>query len=79
MDTGIMGAGAAIKTAAEKRFGAVARPAAIILRHGHFDHGGALEGLVEAWGTPAYAPILEHPYLTGEASYMKATRTWVGD
>jgi len=46
IDAGIMGAKTAIKSAAEKRFGADARPAAIILTHGHFDHVGALEGLV---------------------------------
>lgn len=69
IDAGIMGAKAAIKSAAEKRFGAGARPAAIILTHGHFDHVGALEGLIEDWDTPVYAHPLEHPYLTGKASY----------
>ncbi len=69
IDTGIMGARAAIKAAAEKRFGTGARPAAIVLTHGHFDHVGALEGLVEEWDMPVYAHPLEHPYLTGTASY----------
>ena len=69
IDAGIMGAGFAIKAAARKRFGPDARPAAIILTHGHFDHVGALEGLVEDWDTPVYAHPLEHPYLAGKASY----------
>ena len=42
VDTGIPGSGDAIKKAAEALFGPGARPQAIILTHGHFDHAGAL-------------------------------------
>lgn len=69
IDAGIKGAKNAIKSAAEKRFGVGSRPAAVILTHGHFDHVGALEGLVQDWDMPVYAHPLELPYLTGKASY----------
>lgn len=58
-----------IKHAAEARFGAGARPSAIILTHGHFDHIGSVEDLMEQWDVPVYAHPLEMPYLTGERSY----------
>lgn len=69
IDTGVLGGKSSIKSAVEKRFGAGARPAAIVLTHGHFDHVGALEDLADDWGVPVYAHPLEHPYLTGEAAY----------
>ena len=69
VDAGIMGARSAITAAAEKRFGVGARPAAMILTHGHFDHVGTLEDLADEWSAPVYAHPLEHPYLTGRASY----------
>lgn len=69
IDTGVPGTKALIKSAAEARFGAGARPAAIVLTHGHFDHVGALEDLAAEWDVPVYAHELEHPYLDGSASY----------
>lgn len=69
VDAGVFGGKASIKSAAESRFGADARPAAIVLTHGHFDHVGALEDLAHEWDVPVYAHSLEHPYLTGEAAY----------
>jgi glyoxylase-like metal-dependent hydrolase (beta-lactamase superfamily II) len=41
IDAGIMGSANAIAGAAEKRFGQDARPAAIVMTHGHCDHVGA--------------------------------------
>ncbi|MDB5414519.1 MAG: hypothetical protein JWR10_2854 [Rubritepida sp.] len=69
VDAGIPGTKAMITRAAEARFGAGARPAAILLTHGHFDHVGVLESLAEEWDAPVFAHPLEHPYLTGTASY----------
>jgi glyoxylase-like metal-dependent hydrolase (beta-lactamase superfamily II) len=65
-----IGPGAArILEVAAERFGDDARPAAIILTHGHFDHIGALETLLGIWDVPVYAHALELPFLTGRADY----------
>jgi glyoxylase-like metal-dependent hydrolase (beta-lactamase superfamily II) len=69
IDTGIIGAQSKIVDAAAARFGPEARPLAIVQTHGHFDHVGALEELSEKWDVPVYAHELEHPYLSGKASY----------
>jgi glyoxylase-like metal-dependent hydrolase (beta-lactamase superfamily II) len=72
VDAGVGGAGAAtaIARAAASRFGGEeARPAAIVMTHGHFDHVGALEELAERWDAPVYAHEAELPYLDGRASY----------
>jgi glyoxylase-like metal-dependent hydrolase (beta-lactamase superfamily II) len=69
IDAGVMGSMSAIEKAAKERFGPGARPAAIVLTHGHFDHVGVLEDLAEKWDVPVYAHVLEAPYLNGSASY----------
>jgi glyoxylase-like metal-dependent hydrolase (beta-lactamase superfamily II) len=69
IDAGVFGTMNLITSAAEERFGKGARPAAIILTHGHFDHVGVLEDLVELWDAPVYAHELERHYLDGSASY----------
>lgn len=69
IDTGVVGTGPLIVSAAAERFGSGARPAAIILTHGHFDHVGALKDLAERWDAPVYAHRLERPYLDGRAAY----------
>jgi len=69
VDAGIHGTRGFIAQAAEQRFGKGARPALILMTHGHFDHVGALEGLAEEWDAPVYAHPLERPYLDGTASY----------
>jgi glyoxylase-like metal-dependent hydrolase (beta-lactamase superfamily II) len=69
MDAGLVGTKSLIKSAAAERFGSDARPAAIIMTHGHFDHVGALEDLADEWDAPVYAHQLELPYLNGRASY----------
>jgi glyoxylase-like metal-dependent hydrolase (beta-lactamase superfamily II) len=68
IDAGVMGSAGAIAKAAE-RFGEGARPSAIVMTHGHFDHFGALEELAEKWDVPVYAHELEAPYLNGSAAY----------
>jgi len=69
VDAGVMGGKRAITAAAEARFGAGARPSAIVLTHGHFDHVGVLEDLAAEWDVPVYAHALERPYLDGSAAY----------
>ena len=69
VDAGVIGTRGLIETAAAARFGPGARPSAIVLTHGHFDHVGALEHLAAAWDVPVYAHPLEHPYLDGRAAY----------
>lgn len=68
IDAGLPSSHTSILEAAKKRFGA-ARPAAIILTHGHFDHVGALRALLSHWDVPVFAHRLELPYLTGRSSY----------
>lgn len=69
LDTGLPGRAEQIMTAAAARFGAEAKPEAIILTHGHFDHAGSAAKLAEAWEVPIYAHALELPYLNGTSSY----------
>lgn len=69
IDAGLPGSATWILGAVEERFGPRARPAAIVLTHGHFDHVGALHALLEKWDVPVYAHRLELPYLTGRSAY----------
>jgi glyoxylase-like metal-dependent hydrolase (beta-lactamase superfamily II) len=69
VDAGVYGTASLIVDAAKERFGPDARPAAIILTHGHFDHVGALKELAERWDAPIFAHPLEFPYLDGRSAY----------
>jgi glyoxylase-like metal-dependent hydrolase (beta-lactamase superfamily II) len=69
IDAGLPGTAGIIASAAAGRFGADARPAAIIMTHGHFDHVGALRELAERWDAPVFAHPLELPFLNGSESY----------
>jgi glyoxylase-like metal-dependent hydrolase (beta-lactamase superfamily II) len=69
VDAGLSMGAAQILDVAAARFGADARPAAIVLTHGHFDHVGALDALLRVWDVPVYAHTLELPFLTGRADY----------
>ena len=69
IDTGMPNSRNEILRAAVARFGGGARPKAILLTHGHFDHVGSAVELAEHWQVPVYAHELEMPYLTGEQRY----------
>ena len=69
VDAGLPGTADAIAEAAAERFGEGARPAAIVLTHGHFDHAGALEDLAARWDAPVWAHAAEHPFLDGSTAY----------
>ncbi len=72
IDAGIAGARGTIERHAARRFGEDARPAAIILTHGHFDHIGALEDLAEMWDAPVCAHPAEVPFLSRRQAYPPA-------
>ena len=78
VDTGLPRTAALTKAAAESRFGAGARPEAIVLTHGHFDHAGSALALARDWDVPIYAHDLELPYLTGRSDYAPADPTMGG-
>jgi glyoxylase-like metal-dependent hydrolase (beta-lactamase superfamily II) len=69
VDCGLRGYADAIRRAAEAYVGGSRPPHAIVLTHGHFDHVGSLDALLESWDVPVFAHPLEAPYLTGGSSY----------
>jgi glyoxylase-like metal-dependent hydrolase (beta-lactamase superfamily II) len=70
IDTGLYLSANKIKHWADSHFGHGAKPEAIVLTHGHFDHVGSIKDLLLAWNdVPVYAHPDEFPYLTGQAKY----------
>ena len=69
VDAGMPLTGWRIKNYAETLYGKGAKPSAIVLTHGHFDHAGSALDLAETWNVPVYANRLEMPYLTGKSDY----------
>ncbi len=69
VDTGMKSSYAKIKNLIAEAIEPDARPQAIIMTHGHFDHRGSLQQLADEWQVPVYCHHMEVPYLTGKASY----------
>lgn len=69
VDTGLENSDEYILQTCEKRFGKDRRPQSIILTHGHFDHVGSLQKLINAWNVPVYVHPLEIDYVTGKRDY----------
>ena len=69
IDAGLKSSAPKIRRMAEHLFGKDAKPVAIFLTHGHFDHTGSLARLAEEWDVPVYCHYLELPYLSGKSSY----------
>ncbi|KQS26797.1 MBL fold metallo-hydrolase [Dyadobacter sp. Leaf189] len=69
IDAGLKTGYGKIKKMVGDLFGENARPSAILLTHGHFDHTGSLKKLAEEWDVPVYAHYLELPYLQGKSAY----------
>lgn len=69
VDTGTSTSASTIIKTVKERFGSDAKPGAILLTHGHFDHVGAIFDLLKIWDVPVYAHEDELPYLTGRADY----------
>jgi glyoxylase-like metal-dependent hydrolase (beta-lactamase superfamily II) len=78
VDAGMPNSHEEIIAEAESRFGENARPQAIILTHGHFDHVGSIVELVRHWDVFVYAHERELPYLNGTRDYPPADPTVEG-
>ncbi len=69
VDTGLPGSAPLVRRAVAERFGDDARPEAIVLTHGHFDHAGSALALADGWDVEIYAHALELPYLDGRSDF----------
>ena len=69
VDTGTPHSAKKIVNAAEDRYGYGAKPEAILLTHGHFDHSGSARELAEHWNVPIYVHPLDIPFVTGRSAY----------
>lgn len=70
VDTGLIHCADFIQETVERHFGRDARPHAIILTHGHFDHVGTVITLANRWDVRVFCHPLEMPYLTGQREYL---------
>lgn len=74
IDAGVTGSRPTIEQAAALRFDAGARPAAIVLTHGHFDHVGAVEELAAVWDAPSMPIRSSTPISTARAPTRRPIR-----
>lgn len=77
-DTGLPRSATLIRRVVAGHYGAGARPEAIVLTHGHFDHAGVALDLATGWDVPIYAHPLEMPYLRGKSDYPPQDPTMGG-
>lgn len=70
VDTGLAHSAEKIIEEAQRLYGELCPPQAIILTHGHFDHIGSVARLSDYWRVPVFAHRLELPYLTGKKNYL---------
>lgn len=75
VDTGMAGTSALVKLAVAARYGAEAKPRAILLTHAHVDHVGNAKTLAEAYDVPVYVHPQEKPYVTGKSDYAPVDPT----
>lgn len=68
VDAGMPKSGETLIAKIKEHFGD-AKPRAILLTHGHFDHVGGLMEMVKEWNVPVYAHEMELPFLTGKQRY----------
>lgn len=69
IDTAIPGRAGTIRAAADSLFGAGAKPDAILLTHGHYDHSGSACDLARLWNLPLYVHRSEMPFIDGKITY----------
>ncbi|HUJ76739.1 MAG TPA: MBL fold metallo-hydrolase [bacterium] len=69
IDTAWAGCARPILKAAEALFGSGARPASILLTHGHPDHAGSAPVLARTWDLPIHVHPEELPYVNGTKPY----------
>ena len=74
IDAGLNGSAGRITRWARDQFGD-APPSSIVLTHAHFDHVGAIEGLLDTWDVPVYAHARELAYLTGQRAHPEPDPT----
>ena len=67
VDAALNGSAGRIRAWAQEHFEVA--PQAIVLTHGHFDHVGAIDDLLEEWDVPVYVHADELPYVTGARAY----------
>ncbi len=72
IDAGVPNSADEIIGFAKRHFGPDARPDALILTHGHFDHVGSILPLLTSWNMPVYAHPKELPFLQGQQDYPPA-------